>query len=354
MSHFHSVRVREVCKETPDCVSIAFDIPAALKDSFTYAPGQHVIMRKALDGEDIRRTYSFCSAPSGGDFRIAVRKVEGGAFSTFANETLKAGDMLELSEPLGEFTLSIDPKRAKHHVGFAVGSGITPIIAMIREVLACEPQSYFHLYYGNRDAEHTIFAEDLAELKNCYMDRFSYQFFLTRQAVDIAFFNGRITGEKAAQLHASTFAHLDVAGYYLCGPMSMIADVRQNLRDAGEPADKIHSELFYADDGDASARKSKPEAIAKSKIKVISDGREIEVDYRDEHGSVLDAVLKAGIDVSFACKGGVCATCRAKVIDGQVDMGLNYGLEPDEIADGFVLTCQSVPTTKSVTISFDE
>jgi ring-1,2-phenylacetyl-CoA epoxidase subunit PaaE len=361
MSKLHTVRVKNVSREAPDCVSISFDIPSALKNQFSYTAGQHVVVRKMLGGEDIRRTYSFCTAPSESQFKIAVRHVDGGVFSSFANKDLKAGDELDISAPLGDFSLKTDPAHANTYVGFAAGSGITPILAMVRDVLIREPNSQFLLYYGNRDAEHTMFAEQLAQLKNMYMDRFSYQLFLTRQAVDIPFFNGRISGEKAAQLHKQVFAPLKasggVAGYYLCGPLAMIDDVRAALVDAGEDKSIIHSELFFAnldDARNADNRADKPAGIAKSQITVISDGRKINIDYRDEHGSLLDATLKSGIDVSFACKGGVCATCRAKVIDGDVDMGLNYGLEPEEIEAGFVLTCQSVPLSKKVTISFDE
>ena len=352
----HTVRVTKIKRETPDCVSMCFDIPKNLEKTFSYTAGQHVIVRKQIGGEDIRRTYSFCSAPSSGQHRIAIRRVDDGIFSSYANQDLKVGDTLDISAPLGDFCLQTNPERTANYVAFAVGSGITPIIAMIREVLANEPKSNFYLYYGNRDAEHTIFAEDIAQLKNQYMGRFSYQFFLTRQAVDIPFFNGRITGDKAATLHKQVFAPIGIDGYYLCGPMAMTDEVRASLVAVGESEKNIHSELFFAnleDAANASSDKPRPEAIAKSKIKVISDGREIEVNYRDEHGSILDATLKSGIDVSFACKGGVCATCRAKVIEGEVDMALNYGLEPEEIADGFVLTCQAVPLTKNVTISFD-
>lgn len=356
MSTLHSVTVAQVNRETPDCVSIEFDIPTALKQQFSYQAGQHIIVRKMIDGEDIRRTYSFCSAPCSKRYKIAVRRVEGGVFSSFANQDLKAGDTLEISAPLGDFTLTTDETKAVNYVAFAVGSGITPIMAMIKQVLHNEPNSHFFLYYGNRDAEHTIFAEEIAQLKNQYMGQFSYQYFMTRQAVDIPFFNGRISGEKAATLHKQVFAPLGAAEYFLCGPLTMIDDVRAMLLGAGETEANIHSELFFANPEDAAniQKTSTVEGLAKSKVKVISDGREIEVDYRDEHGSILEATLKSGIDVSFACKGGVCATCRAKVIDGEVNMGLNYGLEPEEIEEGFVLTCQSVPLTKSVTISFDE
>ncbi|MBL4870985.1 MAG: 2Fe-2S iron-sulfur cluster binding domain-containing protein [Robiginitomaculum sp.] len=355
MSNFHAVRVSDIIRETPDCVSIGFGIPKNLAKEFEYKAGQHVIVRKILGDEDVRRTYSFCSAPSSGHRRIAVRHVEGGAFSTFANTKLKVGDTLEISTPIGEFTLPTDARTSSNYVAFAVGSGITPIMAMIREVLTREPNSHFFLYYGNRDAEHTIFAEQLAHMKNLHMERFSYQFFMTRQVVDIPFFNGRITGDKASILHQNVFSKINIDEYYLCGPLSMIDGVREALVNAGETAENIHSELFFAGaDSERANKRSALDGLAKSKVTVISDGRKIEVDYRDEHGSILEATLKSGIDVSFACKGGVCATCRAKVTEGKVDMALNYGLEPEEIEAGFVLTCQSIPLTKTVTISFDE
>ena len=357
MSKLHTVKLAAINRETPDCVSVCFDIPDSLKNAFAYTAGQHVVVRKQMNDEDVRRTYSFCSAPGSNEFRIAVRQINDGLFSTYVNADLQAGDTLEISKPLGDFSLKTDPSRTANYVAFAAGSGITPIMAMIKDVLAREPNSQFFLYYGNRDAEHTIFAEEIAALKNQYMRRFSYQFFLTRQAVDIPFFNGRINAEKTTTLHKQVFAPLGVAGYYLCGPLSMVNDVRAALVKAGEQETNIHSELFFAstEDAEKAGTAKKPiDGLAKSKIKVISDGREINVDYSDDHGSILEATLKSGIDVSFACKGGVCATCRAKVIEGEVDMKLNYGLEPEEIADGFVLTCQSVPLTKNVTISFDE
>ncbi len=355
MSKLQSVKISEVKQETPDCVSVCFDVPINLRASFSYTAGQHVIVRREINGEDVRRTYSFCSAPESGEYRIAVREIDAGLFSTYINNDLRVGDSLEISNPIGDFALKTDVSNARNYVAFAAGSGITPIMAMIKDVLSREPKSRFFLYYGNRDSEHTIFAEDIAALKNQYMDRFSYQYFLTRQAVDIPFFNGRINAEKTETLHKNVFSALGVDSYYLCGPLSMVEDVRKALLKAGETEEHIHSELFFAEtDTSAGRAKSKPEGVAKSTVKIISDGREVTVDYRDEHGSILEAALKSGIDVSFACKGGVCATCRAKVIEGEVDMALNYGLEADEVQAGFVLTCQSVPLSPNITISFDE
>lgn len=357
MSKFHTVKVAEIKQETPDCVSVLFDIPDTLKDEFSYTAGQHVIVRKQINGEDVRRTYSLCSAPASGLFRIAVRQVDGGQFSTYINHDLKSGDVLDISTPIGEFTLKTDPSKTANYVGFAAGSGITPIISMIKDVLTQEPNSKFLLYYSSRDAEHTIFAEEISALKNQNMDRFSYQFILTRQATDSPVFNGRMSGEQATGLHKHIFAPLGIDGYYLCGPLAMINNMREALIQSGEPEAHIHSELFFASAGDTKPTDKPsqyPDGLAKSTVTVISGGRQINVDYSDDHGSILEATLRSGIDVSFACRGGVCATCRAKVIEGEVDMKLNYGLEPEEIADGFVLTCQSVPLTKNVTISFDE
>ncbi len=362
MSKFYKISIANVEKLTPDSVVITFDIPAKLKDIFTYKAGQHVIVRRTIDAEDVRRTYSLCSAPCEDKFRISVRHIDGGVFSGFANNTLRAGDVLELSKPVGAF--SMEPKPGAVYVGIAAGSGITPILSMIRCVLAQDDDSKFFLYFGNRDAEHTMFRRELAALKNLHMDRFSYQLFLTRQAVDNPFWAGRIDAEKTTHLHKQVFKGLGVDSYFLCGPKSMVDGAKESLIAGGEPAGNIHSELFFAgEDGqkrtDVNAQVSaqvnaQVSAQAKAKINVIMDGRKVQVDYRDEHGSILEAALSSGLDVSFACKGGVCATCRAKVKSGKVDMGVNYGLEPEEIDDGFVLTCQSVPLSKDVTISFDE
>lgn len=349
MSKFHKIPVANVEKLTPDSVVITFALPGALKNTFAFKAGQHVIVRADIDGEDIRRTYSFCSAPDEDVFRIAVRKIDDGVFSSYANTQLKAGDTLEISKPLGAF--SLEEKQGKTYVGIAAGSGITPIMSMIRTVLQSDNDSKFFLYYGNRDAKHTMFRSELAALKNLYMGRFSAQMFMTRQAVDIPFFNGRIDGEKTTHLHKHVFGTLGVDGYYLCGPKSMVDGARESLLAADVPEANIHSELFFV--GEEGARRTVADAPAKAKINVVMDGRKVEVDYRDEHGSILEAVLSAGLDASFSCKGGVCATCRAKITDGEVDMAINYGLEPEEIKDGFVLSCQTIPLSKKVTVNFD-
>ncbi|MCF6274358.1 MAG: 2Fe-2S iron-sulfur cluster-binding protein [Robiginitomaculum sp.] len=349
MSKFYKIPAANIETLTPDSVAITFDIADKLKSIFTFKAGQHVIVRKNIGGEDIRRTYSFCSAPHENVFRIAVRQIDDGTFSTYANTVLKAGDVLEISPPIGAFTL--DAKPGGTYVGVAAGSGITPLMSMIRTVLTSDNESKFFLYYGNRDAKHTMFRAELAALKNLYMNRFSAQMFMTRQAVDMPFFNGRIDGEKIAHLHARVFSALNVNGYYLCGPKSMVDGARDSLLAADVLETNIHSELFFV--GEEGARRKVASAPAQAIINVIMDGRKVEVDYRDEHGSILEAVLGAGLDASFSCKGGVCATCRAKVTDGDVDMAINYGLEPEEIADGYVLSCQSVPLSKTVTINFD-
>lgn len=352
MSKFHKIPIASVNKLTPDSVVVGFAVPDKLKDTFAFKPGQHVIVRADINGEDVRRTYSFCSAPNEGVFRIAVRKIDDGLFSHYANTQLKAGDVLEVSKPLGAF--SLDAKPGGTYVGIAAGSGITPIMSMIRTVLMGDKHSRFFLYYGNRDSEHTMFRAELAALKNLYMDRFSAQMFMTRQAVDVEFFNGRINGKKIAHLYKYVFGGLGVDGYYLCGPKSMVDGARDSLLAAGVAKTNIHSELFFAGDtGNVAGRRKLADAPAKAKIQVLMDGRKVDVDYRDEHGSILEAVLGAGLDAPFSCKGGVCATCRAQVTDGKVDMAINYGLEPEEIKDGFVLTCQSVPLSDKVSVNFD-
>ncbi len=349
MSKFHKIPVEHVEKLTPDSVVITLAVPDALKEAFTFKPGQHIIVRKKIGAEDIRRTYSFCAAPSEDVFRIAVRKIDGGIFSSYVNTQLKAGDVLEISKPLGVFTL--DAKSGATYVGIAAGSGITPIMSMIRTVLTHDSTSKFFLYYGNRDAEHTMFRAEIAALKNLYMGRFSAQMFMTRQAVDIEFFNGRIDAEKIAYLHKHVFAGLTVDDYFLCGPKSMVDGARQSLLAADIDEANIHCELFFV--GAEMARRKVENAPAQAKINVVMDGRKVEIDYRNEHASILEAVLAAGLDAPFSCKGGVCATCRAKVTKGKVDMAINYGLEPEEIQENYVLSCQSVPLSKHVCIDFD-
>ncbi len=353
MSKFYKITVANVEKLTPDSVVITFDIPERLKDKFTYKAGQHVIVRKIINGEDVRRTYSFCSAPQEDVFRIAIRQIKGGVFSGYANNVLKAGDVLELSEPLGAFSLT--PKPDGVYVGIAAGSGITPIMSMIRAVLLQDDDSRFLLYYSNRDTDHTMFLRELATLKSLHMDKFSFQLFMTRQIVDVPFWGGRIDGGKISHLHKTVFDDLGVDGYFLCGPKNMVDNTRESLLAAGEPDRNIHSELFVAgNDGAKPDAETTQAALAKARINIIMDGRKVQVDYREEHGSILEAALAAGLDVSFSCKSGVCATCRAKVTKGQVEMGVNYGLEPEEMDDGFVLSCQSVPLSDDITISYDE
>ena len=349
MSTFHRLKISKITQLTPDSVALGLELPEELQEQFRFIPGQHVIVRAKIDGRQVRRTYSFCSAP-GEPLRLAVRRIEGGVFSGFVNKILKAGDRLDVSEPLGTFRLA--PEEGQHYVGVAAGSGITPILSMIRSTLNQTQTGRFHLLYGNRDKAHTMFFDELAGLKDRYINRLSLDLFFSQQAVDIPLLAGRITGDRLARIYQTVWAQEPPDGFYLCGPKAMVENCRETLLALGVNAGDIHSELFFAEETAPVQRAHK--GPAQAKIKIINDGRTFEIDYREEHGSLLDAALSAGLDVSYACKGGVCATCRAKVVEGRADMGTNYGLEPEEIKAGFILTCQSHPLSKTLTLSYDE
>ncbi len=350
MSKFHTIKIAKINRLTPDSIVIEFDIPKNLHAKFDFIPGQHVIVRRDLDGEDIRRTYSFCSAPDE-PHRIAIRKIKQGDFSSFANEKLKQGDELEISEPLGGFNLNPEP--GKNYVGIAAGSGITPILSMLRASL--KSGANFHLLYGNRDRKHAMFFDELGALKDKYTSLLKMDLFFSRQPIDIPLLAGRIDEDKIKHIYKTVWAKQELSGFYLCGPAQMVASIKECLLSLGVGADKIHTELFFAKKEQIAATKPVIKQGAESaKITIINDGRKTDIAYKQEDGSILQAAINAGIDVSFACKGGVCATCRAKVLQGEVDLGTIYGLEKEEIEAGFVLTCQSIPKSKKLVISYDE
>lgn len=355
MAKFESVIVKEVRRETADCVSIAFDIPTALENIFTYHQGQYITIKTSINGEEIRRSYSICSSPLDKELRIAVKKVPGGIFSTWANESLQKGASLELMPPMGKFFTELDVNAKRQYVAFASGSGITPILSIIKTTLLTEPSSQFTLVYGNRNRHSIIFKEALESLKNKFMGRFSIIYILSREKTDAAIHFGRIDEEKFQQLCKNIISPTTIDHYFLCGPEEMIFSVKKGLEDSGVDHQKIHFELFTTG---ASVKKTSNAQIStkqeiKSCITIKQDGITFEFELGFEGESILDAALKNGADLPFACKGGVCCTCKAKLIEGEVDMDVNYGLEQEEIEHGFVLTCQSHPRTENVFIDFD-
>ncbi len=355
MLHFHPLKVKDIRKETNDCVSISFHIPQELQQVFSYKPGQYLTLKATVNGEETRRSYSLCSAPASGQWRIAVKKVDGGAFSVYANEQLKAGDTLEVLPPLGHFTTDCHPANKKDYVGFAAGSGITPLLSIVSTVLQTEPGSRFTLVYGNKNRHSIIFREELEALKNRYMERFRVIHVLSREVTDATINSGRIDADKCDALFTK-FANIQADEFFICGPEQMIFCVRDFLLAKGVDKKKVHFELFTTP-GQAQAAATKRNASVdegpKSKVTIKLDGRTFDFELSHEGESVLDAALRKGADLPYSCKGGVCCSCRAKLVEGEVDMDVNYALEEDEVKQGFILTCQSHPKTPHVVIDYD-
>jgi ring-1,2-phenylacetyl-CoA epoxidase subunit PaaE len=357
MIHFHPLKVRKVQKETDDCVSIVFDVPEHLKELFSFRQGQSLTIRKTLNGEEVRRNYSISSSPFDNILRVAVKKVEGGSFSTYANESLKAGEVLEVLPPVGKFHTELDPQQKKNYLAFAAGSGITPILSIIKTTLISEPQSSFTLVYGNRNKNSIIFKEELEALKDKFIDRFRIYHILSRERSDAEINSGRIDVAKLELLTDKLVDLQSTDEYFLCGPEEMIFCIKGYLSGKGVADEKIHFELFTIPGQKKGAVTTKEQVLAdegpKAKVSIKLDG--IMFDFELGYGSqsILDAALKQGADLPYACKGGVCTTCKARLLEGEVKMDVNWGLEPDEVANGFILTCQSHPQTPKVVIDFD-
>ena len=355
---FYELRVKEVRPETADCVSVALDVPEDLQEAFRFQPGQYLTFRRHLQGAEVRRSYSICASPKEGELRVAIKSVEGGKFSGFAIAELKAGEVLEVMPPMGKFSPKNADKTGKEYLAFAAGSGITPIMSIMRHVLESEAASSFTLVYGNRNRNTIIFREAIEGLKNKYMNRLRVYHILSREVMDVALFNGRIDGEKCAAFCRSLINLKKMDEAFLCGPEEMILSVRDELVKLGMPASDVHLELFSSPDQPKVQHAQWREQHAAndgpvSKVSIRLDGVTFDLDLAYNGENILDAALAHGADLPYACKGGVCSTCRAKIIEGEVDMEVNYALEPEEVAKGFVLTCQSHPKTERVVVDFD-
>ena len=354
--HFHKLKVKEVKTETPDCVSIEFDVPENLQGEFAFEQGQNITIKKEIDGEEIRRSYSICSAPFENELRVAVKKVEGGKFSGFANTILKAGDELDVLPPTGKFNTKLETQNSKQYLAFAAGSGITPVISIIKSTLQTEPESRFTLVFGNRGRHSIIFFEELEGLKNKYLNRFNFINILSREKTDAPINSGRINKEKLTELH-KLIDYKNTDEFFICGPEEMIFCVKDFLEQMDIDKKKIHFELFTTPGQKQLAVGSRQLALSgngpTSKITVKLDGRSFDFDLGFNGENILDAALKQGADLPFACKGGVCCTCKAKLLEGEVEMDVNWGLEHEEVEQGFILTCQSHPVTEKVVVDFD-
>jgi ring-1,2-phenylacetyl-CoA epoxidase subunit PaaE len=349
---FHQLRVVEVRRETPDCVSLKFELPAAVANDYRFRQGQHVALRATLDGEELRRSYSVCSGCDDGELRVAVKKVPGGRFSVWVNESLKPGVAIDVMTPEGRFFTPLAAEHEKHYVAFASGSGITPVLSLIRTTLAREPRSRFTLVYGNRRQASVMFHEALEDLKDRYLTRFRLFNVFSREEQDVDLFNGRIDAAKVGQFLSTLIPVDTIDEAFVCGPASMIDEVEQALLAAGVKREHVHVERFGVP-GAATASIDDAEA-AEAKLTLIIDGVKREVDFHRGQHSILEAGRAAGLDLPYSCKGGMCSTCRGKLLEGQVKMAKNYALEPHEVAAGYVLTCQSYPLTERVLISYDE
>lgn len=351
--HFHLLKIKNIKKETADCVSVSFEIPESIASQFTFKEGQNITIRKKLNGEELRRSYSVCNAPHEKELKVAIKKVEAGLFSAFANDELKAGDILEVMPPTGKFN---SKNNTGNFLAIAAGSGITPVISIIKHTLQTQPQSNFTLIYGNKSRSAIIFFEELEAIKNKYMQRFTFINILSREKTDAAINYGRINVDKLESLkrliNFKTFTDA-----YLCGPEEMIFASATFLENEGLPKSNIHFELFSIPGQKKLAvgreQIAENSNIIKSSITVKLDGRNFTFDLAYKSDSILDAALKQGADLPYACKGGVCCTCRAKLLEGKVHMDVNYALEEEELAQGFILTCQSHPLTDKLMVDFD-
>ncbi len=356
--HFHKLTISDIRPETNECVSIAFTIPEALKEQFRFREGQNITLRTTINGEEIRRSYSVCSSPLEGELRIAVKAIADGRFSNFANTQLKKGDQLEVLPPAGKFYAPISSTSSKNYLAFAAGSGITPVISIIKTVLASEPGSHFTLVYGNRNRASIIFREQLEALKNKYIGRFRLIHILSREKTDVPLLHGRIDAAKCEALGEKLLDWKHVDHYFLCGPEQLIFSVRDFLLEKNIPSEHIHFELFTTPGQDKTASAgtttvaSDPGQLAK--VTIRADGRSLELEVPFNGPVILDAALQAGADLPYACKGGVCCTCRAKLVSGEVSMDTNYALEKDELEAGYILTCQSHPRSLELLIDFDQ
>ncbi len=357
MSHaprFHRLAVWDLRREAPGAVSLSFAIPQALADAYRFAPGQYLTLRAIMDGEEVRRSYSICSGPDDGELRIAVKKVDGGAFSSWAADELKPGDELDVMTPTGRFGVAPVPAEARLYAGFAAGSGITPILSIVKGVLAREPYSRFFLFYGNRSTGGMLFREQLEELKDRFIERLSLFHVISGEGQDIPMLHGRLDGEKVRVLLRSLVPSASLDHVFICGPTGMSEDIEATCRDIGIAAERIHIERFVSGLGG----KPRPKAVVpvtappKAHAALIIDGKRREVPVA-EGEAILDAALRAGVDLPFACKGGMCSTCRAKLVEGEAQMEVNYSLEPWELEKGFILTCQARPISDRVVVDYD-
>jgi ring-1,2-phenylacetyl-CoA epoxidase subunit PaaE len=356
MAKFFSLTVADIYKDTADCAVVTFDVPADIQPEFQFKQGQYLTLRAHIGNQEVRRSYSLCSSPLDHKWQVAVKKIDGGLFSTFVNDKLQKGDTLDVMPPDGRFFKECTPQTAKNYIAFAAGSGITPILSIIKTHLGTEPNSTFKLFYLNRNVKSIVFKEEIELLKNKYFNRFEIYHFLTKEHRDIPLFNGRFTEAKLKTITSKIFDPKEIDDCFICGPESMIFLIRDTLVEAGMPKENVHFELFST--GNSAAQQQHANKVLEKKVEgtevtIIDGGKEFHFIMSEEFDNILDGALSAGADLPFACKGGVCSTCRCKVIEGEAEMKINYALDESELARNFILSCQAVPMSKKLVVDFD-
>lgn len=356
MAEFHNLKIADIYKETEDTSVVTFEVPSELDPQFKFRQGQHLTLKADINGEDVRRSYSLCSSPLDKKWQVAVKLIPGGKFSTYINEELKIGDEVEVMAPSGTFGVDVNPGEAKNYLFFAAGSGITPVLSMVKAHLAQEPNATCKLFYVNKTAKSIIFKEELEQLRNTYFGRFEIFYFLTKERRDIELFNGRFDDEKMKILTKTFIDIPDTSEVFLCGPEKMVNYVSEYLINEGLPKDLVHFELFVTGLSEEDIKRQ--ERLSKQNVEgvevtIVDGGKEFLFTMTKEYDNILDAALGAGADLPFACKGGVCSTCKCRVIDGAVEMKINYALDDKEVSQNLVLSCQAVPTSEKVVVDFD-
>ena len=350
MTKFYKIEIKDIYKETENCSVINFNIPENLTQEFHFKQGQYLTLKTNINSDEVRRSYSLCSSPVDNEWKVAVKKIEGGKFSTYVNEDLKVGDVLEVMPPDGKFYVEIDPTKAKNYIAFAAGSGITPVISIIKAHLKQEPQSTFKLFYLNKEAKSIIFKEELEGLSKEYLKRFEVFHFLTQEQLDNSLLNGRFSKENLKQITSEIVDLNTVDECFICGPEEMLFLIKDELTALGLTSNNIHFELFEVSKKEEGIKEIK--YVNNAEVTVIVDGDEYTFEVSGGT-SILEAAEENDADVPFACKSGVCCTCKAKVLEGTVEMLVNYGLEEDDLTQGMVLTCQSLPTSKKIVVDYD-
>ncbi|HGV3502809.1 1,2-phenylacetyl-CoA epoxidase subunit PaaE [Providencia sp. SKLX074055] len=351
MTVFHRLSIAAIERDTPDAVAVTFDIPDALREQYRYRPGQHLTLKALINGENLRRCYSICSSPDEETLKIGVKAIYEGRFSNFINQQLNVGDSLDVMIPQGQFGYQPETHTHAHYLAVAAGSGITPLLSIIKATLQTELKSHFVLIYGNRNSRSVMFKESISDLKNRFAERFQVLYLFSQELQDSELLSGRISQQQLLALGNTLLNFKQFDHAFICGPESMMDEVHDTLVSYGIPKEFVHTERF-----NTSRAKFKPTAAKSNETRQVSihlDGRTLNISMDSQDDSILDAALRQGADLPYACKGGVCATCKCKLRSGEVEMGVNYSLEPDQIADGYILSCQAWPKGDGVVLDFD-